>query len=88
MLEGGDRRGLRRVDAWEEETRAGRGRDSGEGGLPGEDGLRCREGRASGRQVSGLKTLGSRRGAWRSRWSAGRGPWTDDRPGMADRRLG
>lgn len=28
MLEGGDRRGLRRVDAWEEETRAGRGRVS------------------------------------------------------------
>lgn len=82
MLEGGDRRGLRRVDAWEEETRAGRGEGlSGEGGLPGEEGLRRTEGWAAGTRVSSLKTLGSRCGAWQSRWPAGRGPCTGDRPG-------
>lgn len=54
---------------------------SGEGGLPGEEGLQAREGRTAGRRVSGLKTLGSRLGAWRSGWPAGRGPRTGDKPG-------
>lgn len=84
MLEGGDRRGLRRVDAWGEEIRAGRGR------VPlGREVSRGREeARAAGRRVPGLKTLSSRRAAWRSRWPAGRGPWTGDRPRMADPRRG
>lgn len=68
MLEGGDRLGLRRVEAREEETRAvrkkgglGRGGKGGAGSLeaglgPEDPQLWC--------------------GAWRSRWLAGRGSWT------------
>lgn len=61
-----DAGGWRPTGSEEGRREGGDRRGAGEG-LPGEGGLRGREGQAAGRPALGLKTLSSRHGAWRSR---------------------
>lgn len=79
MLEGGDCLGLRRVDAGEEETSAVRRR-----GLPGEGGLRGREGQAAGVAGLGPEDPQLWRWAWLSCGWLGVALAPGDGPRMAD----